>query len=206
MIIRQAEKKDLKQIADVHIRCFTDSFSTQLGKHRRGYLQQQFYKEYLDDVPELFLVAEDKGTIVGFCMGYYCERNNYMHNYLKNNFLQIMSRAFFLILTGNNQAWRKIKGIFIKKDAFEVINNEIKVDVENTGDLLSICVIPECRGNGTAQSLMDKYLEQLRKSGKRLCLLTVDVENDRGIHFYEKNGFLGYKEAAMQARTYAKII
>ena len=36
IIVRQAIEQDLKQIADVHIKCFPDSFSTQLGKARGG--------------------------------------------------------------------------------------------------------------------------------------------------------------------------
>lgn len=58
--IRQATSEDLKQVADVHFRCFPDSFSTQLGKGQQGSLQQKFYQEYLKDVPELFFVAEDE--------------------------------------------------------------------------------------------------------------------------------------------------
>lgn len=57
--IRQATLDDLEQIAKVHFQCFPDSFSTYLGKGRHGYLLQKFYQEYLDDAPELFLVAED---------------------------------------------------------------------------------------------------------------------------------------------------
>lgn len=64
-MIRQATKKDLKAIANVHIKCFPDSFSSKLGE----ILLTRFYNEYLSVVPELFLVAEnDAQEIVGFCM------------------------------------------------------------------------------------------------------------------------------------------
>jgi len=42
MVVRQATKNDLKQIADVHIQCFPDSFSTQLGKSGGGIYSNAF--------------------------------------------------------------------------------------------------------------------------------------------------------------------
>lgn len=210
MIIRQATAEDLKQVADVHIQCFPDSFSTQLGKAHGGFLQEKFYQEYYNDVPELFLVAEDdtlsEGRIIGFCMGYYLNKNDYMKNYLKHNLIQIVLRTLFLLLIGNGAAWEKLKSRFTKSGVFSVVNDDIKVVNEETGDLLSICVLPDYRGCGAAQMMIEKYQDVLRKNNKNVCLLTVAIENGRGVRFYERNGFVPYKEVADKVRTYAKIL
>ena len=209
--IRQATSEDLKQVADVHFRCFPDSFSTQLGKGQQGSLQQKFYQEYLKDVPELFFVAEDETLppperIVCFFMGYYLEKNDYMKEFFNHNLTAIVFRMAFLLITGNRLAWRKIKDRLKKSESFFVVNNDISVIDEQAGDLLSICVLPDYRGSGTAQGLIEKYISTLREKDKKLCLLTVSVDNGRGVRFYERNGFVPYKEAAGVARTYAKIL
>ena len=47
-MIRQAKETYLREIAKVHIRCFPDIFSTQLGQK----LLERFYLEYLKEVPD----------------------------------------------------------------------------------------------------------------------------------------------------------
>lgn len=168
MIIRQATSEDLKQIADVHFRCFPDSFSTQLGKAQGGVLQQRFYKEYLDEAPELFLVAEDETlassiSIVGFCMGYYLKKNDYMKNFLKHNRFTIILRVAVLLLIGNKAAWKKVLGRFKKSGGFSVVNNNITIDHENTSDLLSICVLQEYRGGGDGSEINRMLSRNIKK-------------------------------------------
>jgi len=80
----------------------------------------------------------------------------------------------------------------------------MSISLAQRGDLLSICVLPEYRGHGAAQELLDCYIDMLRKNGRKLCLLTVEKSNSRGIHFYEKNGFVPYKEVGGNAMAYAK--
>ena len=210
MIIRQATLNDLKRISDVHFQCFPNSFSTQLGKANSGVLQQKFYQEYIKDVPELFFVAEDETLppperVIGFCMGYYLEKNEYMKNFLFHNFFIIALRMGILLFSGSKEAWKKILGRFRKKDFFSVVNN-ITVLAKEAGDLLSICVLENYRGCGVAQQLIEKFEDKLREKNRKICLLTVATNNCRGIHFYEKNMFVPYKEVAGVARTYAKIL
>ena len=209
-MIRQATEQDLTSIANVHIECFPDSFSTRLGKAKffGGVLLTKFYKEYLEKVPELFLVAEnDEKELQGFCMGYYCEDNNYMKNFFKNNFFGIGLRILWLLLTIDNTAWKKLKGTFKKSNPFEVLNHEVEaIQLTDKVDLLSICVLPQCRGNGMAQELINCYEDVLKEQKRKICILTVATDNGRGVHFYEKNGYIPYKEAKEQARTYSKYL
>jgi len=139
-------------------------------------------------------------------MGYYCEKNDYMKNFFKHNIFQISLRIFILLISGNRQAWKKVKGVFVKEKPFVIVDETIPMKETTTGDLLSICVLPEFRGSYVAQSLIEEYINKLKNKGRDLCLLTVDVNNGRGIRFYERNGFIPYREREGQARTYAKYL
>jgi ribosomal protein S18 acetylase RimI-like enzyme len=43
-----------------------------------------------------------------------------------------------------------------------------------------------------AGGLIERYMQVLTEHGRELCLLTVAVDNGRGIHFYEMYGFVPY--------------
>ena len=180
MVIRQATAEDLKEVSEVHIKCFPNSFSTHLGRARGGALQQKFYQEYYNDIPELFLLAEDDSSdqrnIIGFCMGYYLDKNDYMKRYVKNNLFPIALRTALLLLSGNKPAWAKLKSRFSKSGGFSVVNRDISFVNEEAGDLLSICVLPEYRGSGAAQQLIEQYQKVLIDNKKKICLLFRDTK------------------------------
>ena len=201
----QATNNDLMEIAKVHKICFPENFSTILGI--KFSLLEKFYKEYLIKTPELFLVAENEHReIIGFCMGYYCESNTYMKDYFKHNLFSIGLRLSLLLLTGNKVAWKKLCNS--KKSTEWVIKNHSfdSIMINERGDLLSICVLPEYRGAGIAQGLMDEYLTVLKKQNRKLCILSVDPRNGRGVHFYEKNGFVLYKSNGETTASYVKLL
>ena len=79
-MIRQASINDLPAIARVHRVCFPDSYSSQLSLFRSPVggdnLFEAFYMEYMNDNPELFVVADDEDSgIVGICMVVYLHDN-----------------------------------------------------------------------------------------------------------------------------------
>ena len=205
MQIRRAQVNDVAQIANVHFLCFPDSFSTVLGKGSNGLLLRNYYLEYLEKVPELFYVAEKEGKIVGFCMGYYCEDWDYTRSFLKNNFVRIVARVFVLLVTFNKLTWRKLFSfVFPRSNA--VKGNSSKVEGEHDdlvekpkcksnqcGELLSICVLPNCRGTGLAGDLVDQFVDALRKGKRKVVRLTVLDDNGRGKAFYKRLGFLEEK-------------
>lgn len=199
-MIRQATYEDLKKIAAVHISCFPKSFSTALGKGNGGYLLEKFYKEYMDVVPELFLVAVDENhsdDIVGFAMGYYCEKNNYQNDFFKHNFLQIFMRIVLLLCCGNLSAWKKVTSVLKKSVAPEIKDEQyLSYPSSRKGDLLSICILPEYRGTGMSSALIEAFENVLRDQGREFIQLTVEMDNPRGISFYDKMGYMTYRVVA----------
>lgn len=71
---------------------------------------------------------------------------------------------------------------------------------------MSICILPEFRGNGMAQELINEYHNILRANGRKVCLLSVETGNGRAIKFYERNGYEIYKNVSTDKRVYAKLL
>lgn len=207
-MVREAKAEDMKKIAELHCRCFPANFSTKLGEKKKRYLLCRFYEEYRLTVPELFLVSENEaGEMVGFCMGYYCDQNDYARRFLKKNFFRIAFRFSQLLLQGNKRAWNKLKGLFSRGDAGVMVDSSFdRIPAEKRGALLSIGVREEYRGKGFAQELIDEYQKILKRQKKEYCFLSVERENGRAISFYERNGFQTYKESARGLRVYAKAL
>ena len=60
------------------------------------------------------------------------------------------------------------------------------------------------RGKGYASDLINSYEQVLAKRGRKICILSVETDNGRGVGFYEKQGYTVYGEAGKIKRTYAK--
>lgn len=159
-------------------------------------------------MPELFLVAVDeKDNVVGYSMGYYCELNNYQNKFLKHNFLRIVVRMIFLLLSCNATAWKKALSFFSKKAEVE-IRDEPYVQISNTlkGDLLSICLIPEKRGTGLSIELIEAFEATLKVSGRKYVQLTVEPDNQRAVRFYNKMEYKLYKIVSDKAHAMYKTL
>ena len=104
------------------------------------------------------------------------------------------------------QQWKRLKPTKGRKsDSVRILEPEFyHIPPTECGDLLSICVLPKWRGAGIANELISDYQDALRKIGRSVCFLTVATVNSRGIHFYEKNGFVPYRALGDVAITYAK--
>ncbi len=201
-MIRQANFDDLKELAKVHIACFPDSFSTQIG----GKLLSKMYAEYMMSSPELFLLAEEEGRVIGFVMGYYYGSENYLRRFLKKNLLFFVLKTLFLLLTGNKPSWRKLKAMTKKSSHFTEVDSTInQYKKTEIADLLSICVLDEYRGLGIANKLIDEYERVLIDKKKKVCTLTVANINCRAISFYKKHGYAICREAE-GCKTYYKVL
>lgn len=214
-MIRQATIQDLPAIAHVHSICFPDSYSSQLSRFKTviggGNLLTSFYLEYMKDNPELFVVADDEERgIVGFCMGYYMDKDDQMQNFLRNNRMRVLWKTMLLMLTGNKQTWNKMLARFKHKPSvtdWTIVNNKYEHILNNQrGDLLSVCVLPDCRGKGYAQGMMEQYLAAMKEHGRKLCLLSVKTENQRARRYYERNGFELYRTRGEEGLTYMKLL
>lgn len=213
-MIRLANEKDLDAICRVHSNSFPHSFSTQMHKYQHilggGNLLSVFYGYYLQDAPELFYVAcDEKENIIGFCMGYYMDKATQKQRFFTDNKLRLLRKIMLLLLTGNRQTWKKllkqIKYKFTNTDSKLVCTKYNNVLNDKRGDLLSVCVLPEFRGMGYAQELIEMFLTAVRNNNRTLCFLHVETKNGRARSYYERNGFEIYRIHG-DSITYVKLL
>lgn len=212
-MIRLAREQDIKIVSKVHEICFPDSYLTQLSKNKwlGGDILPIFYRTFLYDSPELFVVADDEEKgIVGFCMGYYMDRGGQMSRFLKKNIIIICLKTVYLLLTGNKQTWRKILARLKHKPSnndWTIVNERYEnYGSDQRGDLLSVCVLPDYRGKHYAQEMMDLFLKSMKEHGRKICLLSVNQDNARAIHYYERNGFILYRTRGNVGYTFIKLL
>lgn len=201
--VRTATIGDLEKISLTHIRCFPNSLSSQMG----GGLLKNYYWEFMKENPELFIVADDGRDIVGFCMGYLCEKRGFKKNYVSHNFIALALRCVVLAVSGNRVFYKRIaKKVSSKNDK---LGDEIIVadtyDSVQKGDLLSICVEGSLRGTGIAAEMLLEYENRLKQLDRRLCVLSVENSNSQAIRFYEKNGYRIYKKYG-ESYQYGKVL
>lgn len=60
----------------------------------------------------------------------------------------------------------------------------------DTSDLYDLLIAKNFRNRGYAQTLLDKYFEQLKANGVKKSLLEVRKSNICAINLYQKNGYL----------------
>ena len=118
MQIRSATVNDLGKIAQTHVDCFPNSFSTALGVP----LLKKFYLQYLKEYPDLFLVAVDDDRVAGFCMGYLVDGGNCIHSFAKHNIASLGFRYFLLLIKGNKNAWKRLKPSNSRKTSARILN------------------------------------------------------------------------------------
>lgn len=167
------------------------------------------YKKFIDTSPELFFVAyDDNFDIVGFCMGYYMENSFLYQEFIHENRGFIIFTSLLSLIRGNKYVWGKIFKFIsekINKSNWEIVTNKYdKLNNNEIGDLLSICVLPKYQGQGYSQQLMTSFLAAISKSGRKLCMLSVKCDNLVARRFYERNGFEVFRTRDSEGITYAK--
>ena len=84
-------------------------------------------------------------------------------------------------------------GSLVGYAAVSVSGTESTLEVgERVGELESLSVLPEERGNGLGGRLMDAVFEELRRLGVEEISLAVMEGNDDAARFYERRGLVPY--------------
>ena len=171
--IRKAEKNDLTNIVELHIKRFSSFFLTSLG---RSFLKV-FYHAFLNN-PGILLVLEDEGQIRGFAAG---SRDNrgFFKKLLKNNLLGFLISGARILVT-NPLALKRIA----------VNAGKAKKNNLIFAELLSIATLEN--KNGYGKILLNEFEKEVaRKNYDNLPVsLTTDyANNDKAVQFYRDCGY-----------------
>lgn len=209
--IRQAKEADIELIAKTHSLCFSHGFTSSLHKLSSklfgGDLAAVFYLEYIKSYPELFIVAETDGMIVGFCMGYCLDKKDQVSRFFKKNFFRLLLKVPVLLLIGDKSTWKKVYQVITKSGEKEEVINPLPDNIAQSeiSDILSICVLPEYRGLNIASRLLNEFIQTSKDKQCKACLLTVEDNNLRAIKFYNKMGFEVYSNK-VNKKGYKKLL
>ena len=211
-MVRQAKIEDLAAVARIHMACFPGTVTTSLGKLWNGRIVVDYYKEYFNDCPELFLVAEnDSGEVVGFCMGYKLESNNIDNRLIKHRFPYILLGYIYLLIKGDKECWRKIKSLLGGKKGAEsqvkIIEPSIQIIPDtDKAELFTIGIFSEYRGKSYGKDLILNYFDACRRINRKVCLISYVNENIRAERFYYRNGCKPFLENGNSNKICYKVL
>lgn len=211
-MIRQATLNDLASVAKIHRACFPGTVTARLGKLWNGKIVVDYYKEYYDDCPELFLVAEnDSGEVVGFCMGYKLEQEGISDKKLiKDHFFRVLFGYVYLLLKGDKECWRKLLSVFKKQqndNGVFIIDPDIhSVPKKEKAELFTIGLFDEYRGQTYGKDLILAYFNACKNVGRKICLISYINANNRAERFYYKHGCKPYLEYGNNTKICYKVL
>lgn len=212
-MVRQATLEDLHDVAKIHMECFSGTVTARLGKLWNGKIVVDYYKEYFNDCPELFLVAEnDSGKVVGFCMGYKLEDEGKSDKRLiKHHLLSILIGFIYLLMKGDKECWRKLKSFYkkgkIPDNKISIIDSIIyNIPATEKAELFTIGLFEDFRGLAYGKELILDYFEACKLVGRKVCLISYINENTRAERFYYKHGCKPYLENGNNNKICYKLL
>lgn len=182
VIIRACNPNDLNYIAEVHKKCFSNSFISQLNKT----LIVDFYRCYFEENSNLFLVAEVYGRIIGFAMGYIVDKSSAQKNFVKRHYKEFLIRFFLLLLKGNKYAWKK--KVVLKKNLVNS-NKNLTLKTKLVADLRYLCILPDFQGSNIATELLLEFEKKMIQEGIFEYKFFVKKDNIQAINFYNKRSY-----------------
>jgi len=177
---------NVSEMADCHSLAFKGRFMTEMGHQWLCVL----YRYFIKHPGGISLVAVDeRNKVLGFAVGGEPGIRDELIRYAMVRYPNLILLRFL-----TNSLVRKVmlevlvKKIFKRKPIIRFSKNSTKqVTAIRTGNLLSICVLPECRGMGVADKLIDSFQKRCSAEGYKLLMLSVFTENARAIAFYRKH-------------------
>lgn len=185
---RIAQLEDMNKVANVHIQCFKDYFLTSFGQE----LISKYYEEFFLEENLFVIVSNEENEIIGFAMGYIHgskARDKFEEKYRYDLAKNLIFRCIKFEKLALRKCLLRAKDILISKVKKMEPTKEINA-LQTSGELLSICVLPQWRGLDIAQNLIFEYEKLLLEKDVQNYSLTVLCENARACNFYEKCGFV----------------
>jgi len=210
-MVRQAKIEDLAAVAKIHMACFPGTVTSSLGKLWNGRIVVDYYKEYFNDCPELFLVAEnDSGEVIGFCMGYKLEAGSIDKRLIKHDFCKMLVGYCYLLLQGDKECWRKVKSIlsFKKNTDSEAVTYDTEIGhIPNTekAELYTIGLLGGYRGLSYGKDLILAFFDACISISRKWCIISYMKENVRAERFYYKYGCKPYQDISDSKLCYKEL-
>lgn len=185
--VRRASPDDVKGIAET----YTTSFYDKRIK-KRGNLIRHLFKEYIRQIPEYFVVAEDttNGRLVGMRNAYLYKDSEKKHiawaDFERKCKWRLRLRKLMLLAGLDRDAWHDVRQRLIhgkqrkEKEKYKKTTHEFDEPLKDGSKSaygFDMCVHPDYRRRGISRMLFDKEFELLKADGCEVLLLEVLKEN-----------------------------
>lgn len=182
-ICRRVSPGDINAVVTVHRLAFSGFFLTSLGVR----FLRVMYKTFSLDPSGLFFVSEANGRILGFAVGIMNDEEN-------DRSLALRYLPEFLLAAIPAVCMHPVSVLKRLGSVFFSFGDQPKIPV-GAAVLRSIGIIPDMKGSGIANDLLNNFEQQAKKKSAKFVALTTDsFNNGRAINFYKKNGYQIFQE------------
>jgi ribosomal protein S18 acetylase RimI-like enzyme len=185
--IIEAGEVQVSGMAKCHIKSFPGRFMTEMGYHWLCALYLFFRNHHRS----ICCVAVDtNGKVIGLAVG--------GDPHIREEFLSsALFRYPHLIF------WKFLSKRFVRRVLLQELAGKLRRkrnanhsddiiapnDGVRSGNLLSICVLPDCEGTGVGGKLIESFQLACKAEGYQRLTLSVLKENSRAVAFYKKHGW-----------------
>jgi ribosomal protein S18 acetylase RimI-like enzyme len=175
-LIREMQKEDIHDVAQIHLSAFPGFFLSFLGRH----FLSELYLSIIQDQSGMAFVCEEKEQLVGFVAGA-SRLSGFFSRLLCWRWWRFAYSALIPVLKNPLIIPRLLRAIRKPRD----VSNHV-----DTGTLMSLAVVPEMQGCGIGQVLVRAFLEEAARRGLRHIDLMTDKNNNDSVNqFYKRMGF-----------------
>jgi GNAT superfamily N-acetyltransferase len=185
--VTKAQEVHIPGMAYCHIKSFPGRFMTEMGYNWLCALYRFFIK-HSEGICRVALDTDDK--VIGLAVG---GDQNIREEFLHSALFRYPHIIFWKFLNKRlvrrvllQELARKLKRKRAAPNSGETTAPSSRI---HSGNLLSICVLPDYEGAGVGGKLIESFQLACKAEGYRRLSLSVDKENSRAIAFYKKHGW-----------------
>jgi len=183
----KAQEAHIPGMAECHIKSFPGRFMTEMGYHWLCALYRFFIKHHRG-ISRVAIDAE--GQVIGLAVG--------GNSHIREEFLSLALFRCPHLLLWKFLSSRLVRHVLLRELARKLRQKNAVALSKNTkvpsgevrsGNLLSICVLPECEGTGVGGKLIESFQLACKAEGYERLTLSVLKQNSHAIIFYKKHGW-----------------
>ena len=174
--ITKLSKTKIEQVVDVHLKSFSGFFLTFLGRR----FLTLFYRGVIREPTGIALVYLENSKVVGFVVGM-MNPSGFYARLLRRDWFRFGMASIPAVLKKPKSVFRLLRAL----SRPSTTPKDPKV-----AELSSIAVLPEYQGKGIGKSLVNAFIQEVKKRGGKFIYLTTDACNNETVNrFYQKIGF-----------------
>ena len=185
--IIEAQQGHVSGMAQCHANCFPGRFMTEMG-HNWLCALYRFFIKHSGGICRVAVEAD--GKVVGLAVG--------GNPHIRDEFLNSALFRYPHLLFWKFLSKRLVRRVLLQEFARKLRQMRAAAHSDDTktqsggvrsGNLLSICVLPDYKGIGVAGKLIESFQLACAAEGYERLTLSVLSENSRAVAFYKKRGW-----------------